>query len=80
MSALVNVNVAEVKNVIIVPTLSLVRQNGKTYVYLRKNDEYMLHEIEIGVSNNFQAEVFSGLQVGDIILASVLDEKNLEKM
>jgi hypothetical protein len=24
--------------------------------------------------------VFSGLQVGDIILASVLDEKNLEKM
>lgn len=81
MSAIVTVNVAEVKNAIVIPTLAIVHQNNKTYVHLKqKANTYALHEIQIGISNNFQAEVLSGLQVGDVVLASVLDEAVLKEM
>jgi macrolide-specific efflux system membrane fusion protein len=80
MSALVTVNVAEAKDAILVPTLALVRENNKVYVHLKQGNEYVLHEIQIGIANNFQAEVLSGLLVGDIILASVLDEAALQEM
>lgn len=80
MSALVTVNVAESKNTLVVPTLAIVHQNGKTYVYLQEENTYALHEIQVGISNNFQAEVLSGLNVWDIILISILDEKTLKDM
>ncbi len=80
MSAIVTVNTAEAKNVLIVPTLSLVQENGKTYVYLKQWSKYVLHEIGIWVSNNLQAAVLSGLTAWDTILASVLDDAMLEKM
>jgi len=79
MTALVEVTTAEVQNVLIVPTLALVH-NGQAYVYLMENNEYSTHPVEVGITNNFQAEIISWLTKWDIIKASALDEEILKEM
>lgn len=45
-----------------------------------ESGDYKKHEVEIGITNNFQAEVLSGLVEGDVIKSSVLDDEVLSEM
>lgn len=82
MSALVTIVTAEATDVISIPTLSLIQKDNKKFVYLKEkeSDEYSLHEIQTGIMNNFQVEVTQWLEKGNIIKASVLDDKALSDM
>jgi multidrug efflux pump subunit AcrA (membrane-fusion protein) len=80
MSALVVIIINQANNVLLIPTLALVQEWGKQYVYIKDLEEYKLHEIKTGIVNNFQAEVIEWLIEGNVIKASVLDEETLKSM
>ncbi|MDD2871153.1 MAG: biotin/lipoyl-binding protein [Candidatus Gracilibacteria bacterium] len=80
MTAIVDIQTAKADNVVLIPTLSIVQELDKKYVYLKQGENYNKHEIKTGVTNNFQAEVIEGLVEGDIIRASVLDTEALKSM
>jgi len=80
MSSLVTITTAEVENIVIVPILSLKQENGKQFVYIKKWEEYKLHEVELWIMNNFEAEVLSGINKWDIIRITALTEEELELM
>ena len=80
MSALVTITTDQVSNVIVVPSLALIEQQGKQYVYKMIWDEYKLHQVETGISNNFQVEVVNGLEIWDIIKWSALSDEALDEL
>jgi len=58
----------------LVPTSALNEvEPGKYVVYLMKNGEPVQQEVEIGIQNILNAEVKSGLQVGDVVLTNASD-------
>jgi len=57
MSALVTITSAEVKNVLLIPTLSLVHEGDNQYIYLKEEKDYIKQKVEIGIMNNFQVQV-----------------------
>lgn len=80
MSALVTIITNQANNVILIPTLAMVQEWGKQYVYIKGWEEYKRHEIKTGIVNNFQAEVVEWLIEWNIIKASVLDAETLKSM
>ena len=80
MSALVTVMTNSANNVLLIPSLALIREWKKQFIYKKFWETYKRHEIKIGIVNNFQVEVIEGLQEWDIIRASALDEEVLKKM
>ena len=80
MTALVTVTTDEVKNTTLIPTLALIQKDEKEFVLIQKDWKYLLHEITLGISNNFQAEIIDWLNVWDTIKSSVLDEETLIEM
>lgn len=80
MSAIVRVITSEAKNILLIPTLSIVYENWKTLVYVKENTLYKIREVKIWIMNNFEAEVIEGLKEWEVIKSSVLDEEQLKKM
>lgn len=80
MSAFVAITTDEAKEVLVIPSLALVQEWEKQFVYIKDWETYKKHEIKTGIINNFQAEVVEWLKEWDIIKSSVLDEKALKEM
>lgn len=80
MSALVTVTTNKADNVLLIPSLALIQEWTKKYVYLKDWEEYKIHEIKTWIVNNFQAEVTEWLKEWDVIKSSVLDDKALKEM
>jgi hypothetical protein len=57
MSALVTIVTDQVQDAVLIPTLSIVHKNKKTFVYQQQGKDRDLHEVELGIMNNFQAQV-----------------------
>ena len=56
---------------ILVPNSALKEvEPGKYIVYLMKNDQPVEQTVEIGLQDILNAEVKSGLQVGDVVLTN----------
>ena len=58
------------ENVLVIPTDCIHRKEGKPFVYLDNNGNKESVFIEIGIADDFNTEVLSGLQEGDRIYAS----------
>lgn len=58
------------EDVLLVPTDCIHRKDGKPFVYLDNNGNKETVFIEIGIADDFNTEVLSGLQEGDKIYAS----------
>lgn len=80
MSAVVNITTNKADNVVIIPTLSLLQEWNKKFVYLKEWEEYKKHEIKTGIINNFQVEVKEWLKEWDIIKSSAIDNEVLKEM
>ena len=67
MSATAIITTAEVDGVILVPNryITLDRDTGKAYVSKLVNNQPALQEIELGLRNERQSQVLSGLNEGD---------------
>lgn len=63
--------VDQVKNVLIVPTITISKENGKNYVsILNNNGLEEKREIKIGVSDSMNTQVISGIKKGEKIILS----------
>ena len=80
MTAIVNIETEKADNVIVIPSLSIVQEWDKKYVYKKEGELYKKYEIKTGTTNNFQAEVKEWLLEGDIIKISAIDDETLKKM
>lgn len=58
------------ENILIIPTECIHRKDGKPFVYVDNNGNKESVFIEIGIADDFNTEVLSGLQEGDKIYAS----------
>lgn len=58
------------EDVLIIPTDCIHRKDGKPFVYLDNNGNKESVFIEIGIADDFNTEVLSGLQEGDKIYAA----------
>ena len=58
------------ENILVIPKDCIHRKEGKPFVYLDNNGKKEAMFIEIGIEDDFNTEVLSGLQEGDKIYAS----------
>ena len=66
-----NIKIANVQNVLSVPTMAIQTQNGKTFVkVLNSNNQPEQREVEIGVQNDYQTEIKSGVAEGEKVIVS----------
>ena len=71
MSARVIVRIQGVDNAVIIPAAALHQTSSSSYVYTSFNEETQefggLVEVTVGITNNSQAEIISGLKEGDTV-------------
>lgn len=68
MTAEVEIEVANLKNVIAVPVIAVVERGGKFYCWVRRNGAPKPVEVVIGASNTTKIEIKDGLVDGDEVL------------
>ena len=77
MNGDIQITTEEKENVLSIPVEALV---GENIVYLRKNGQYIEKEVEVGIQNDSQAEIISGIEEGETVVIEGFDEigkKNL---
>ncbi|MCQ9120711.1 efflux transporter periplasmic adaptor subunit [Rodentibacter pneumotropicus] len=66
-----NIKIADAQNVLLVSNMAIQKREGKTFVnVLNENNQPEMREVEIGVQNDFQTEIKSGLAEGDKVIVS----------
>lgn len=81
MTAQVYIVLDEAKNVLYIPSMSVQQNldNGKAIVFVLDDAQNIIEkEIEIGLDNNVNVEVKSGLNLGDILVVSRLDGSSVD--
>ena len=69
MTTAVNIIVKQLDNVLLVPNRTVKRLNGKTYIYLLKNNQAVQTEIQLGAYSDTNSEVASGdVKAGDLLV------------
>lgn len=64
------INVKSPSNELVVPLQALHHNGQKTFVYLRKNNEFVEQEITFGKKNQYFVEIKNGLEEGSVIALS----------
>lgn len=81
MTAAVQIPVAAAENVVAVPLAAVFTelnpdtQQGERFVFVVKNGESERRPVRIGVSDNFYAEVLSGLSAGEVVKIELSKEE-----
>ncbi|OOF84730.1 efflux transporter periplasmic adaptor subunit [Rodentibacter ratti] len=66
-----NIKIADAQNVLSVSNMAIQKREGKTFVnILNENNQPEMREVEIGVQNDFQTEIKSGLAEGEKVIVS----------
>ena len=68
MTAVVEILVAERKNVLSVPVEAVVEQSGHTYCWVLSGGKHQRRQVLLGMSNNVEIEVRDGLAEGDVVI------------
>jgi RND family efflux transporter MFP subunit len=67
MTAILNIPVASVENVLAVPLSAVFTEKGDRYVYVKKDDNYERRPVLVGISDLSYAEVQKGLSEGETV-------------
>lgn len=68
--------VAQAKDVLVIPTITIKRKEGKPYVdVLQSNNKVEKRDITTGLSDDLNTEVLSGINEGDKVISSESDGK-----
>lgn len=67
MSAEVNFVTEEHADTLYVSKKAVTKQDGKTYVTIKRDGDYRLQEVETGMSNSSSTEILGGLSEGDTV-------------
>ena len=73
MTAVVNVHVDKIENVLSVPVQSIIQSNGETWCYVESGNSVVRRDIQIGRSNDKFVHVESGLVEGDRVVLNSID-------
>jgi HlyD family secretion protein len=85
MNAAIEITIIEKNDILLAPAVSLQMpaepsdRSNERMVFLKKDGEYVPHQVTIGLSGFRQAEILSGLDEGDIVgvpMTSRLKEQN----
>lgn len=69
MTATSNIKIAEAKNVILAPTTAIHKKNGKNYINVLTSERKVVEkEVELGINDDLNTEIKSGLSEGDEIV------------
>lgn len=68
MFAQVSLVAQHLKNVLVVPQSAIVNNNGQTFVYLVNNGVIKVQAVSVGVSDNNNVEIVSGLSEGQTVV------------
>ena len=67
LSAAVDVELERLPGVLLAPRDALVRENGRTYVWVKRGDSFEKRPVTTGQTNDVEAVVLSGLEAGDVV-------------
>lgn len=67
LSAAVDVELERFPDVLLAPRDSLIRENGKIYVSVKRGTGFEKQPVTVGQSNDVETVVLSGLAVGDLV-------------
>ncbi|MCC7373807.1 MAG: efflux RND transporter periplasmic adaptor subunit [Verrucomicrobiales bacterium] len=67
MTASITIPVAAADDVLTVPLAAIFSEQGDRYVYVKTGDTFERRPVVVGISDFFNAEIKSGLAVGDVI-------------
>lgn len=71
MSTINTITISDADNVLLVPTLTLKKQGNKTYVnVLTNNNQVEQREVTIGLADDMNTEILSGLNEGEQVISS----------
>ncbi|BFU59775.1 MULTISPECIES: efflux RND transporter periplasmic adaptor subunit [Rodentibacter] len=66
-----NIKIADAQNVLLISNMAIQKKDGKTFVnILNEKNQPEMREVEIGVQNDFQTEIKSGLSESDNVIVS----------
>lgn len=68
MKCSVEILVEELENVLLVPKMAVVDEEGKRYCYVKVGNDYEAHAVEVGKSNGTSTVIKSGVSEGDMVL------------
>ncbi len=68
MNAEIDIAIADLKDVLIVPIEAITTSAGQKVVYAYKDGEIVETPVEVGLHNDEKIQILSGVQEGDIIL------------
>lgn len=80
MSTQNSIQIAKAENAIIIPTLAIKNINEKKYVSILKNNKAEEKEVQIGISDNLNTQILSGINEGDLIITSQSSNSEIAKM
>lgn len=70
----------ERKNVLVIPSQAVIREDGKSYVEVMvAKDKPQKREVKTGVQGNAVVEILEGLKEGEEIVVSKIDMKQIEE-
>jgi HlyD family secretion protein len=69
MSVNVNILTTDLQHAIVVPNEAIARDSGSTYVFVVRNDDAYRRQVSVGLSNEANSVIVSGLRAGDVIVA-----------
>ncbi len=69
MNASIDIGTATKQNILIIPTSSIRSEGNRRLVRIKQGEEFADREVKLGLSNDVDAEVVSGLAEGDTIAA-----------
>ncbi|UAX42754.1 efflux RND transporter periplasmic adaptor subunit [Pasteurella canis] len=78
MTTQTEILVTEVKNVLLIPTTTLKPEGNKVFVQLLKDNQVEKREVIIGLNDELNTEILSGLHEGEKVISSQID--NTEKV
>ncbi len=58
------------QQVVAVPTLSIVREESATYVFVQQGDQYQKRQVKLGRINGSYQEVLEGVKEGDQLVVT----------
>ena len=71
ISANATIYISKIENVILVPSLAVFEENGKSYVWiLNEKNESLQKEVKTGASDFENIEIKSGINEGDKVFLS----------
>lgn len=75
MTTHVRIIVEEKENVIVCPNESIKFEDGRYVVYVKKDGEFERRQVKIGIRDEKNTEIISGLSEGEIILISSVQKR-----